>query len=225
MAPRSRGETPAYVILRPLVFTVGLALGAVAQALAQLSTPSPAPQMPPATSAPSETPSESPAPAESATPTALPTATPPVTISPSPTPTPTPLFTITPLFSPTPAPTPTPAATPYNPYKYIVEPTPNPNASPGAPQIIRVEINDHIVHVGGQFACRITTSPNVSSVVISVIGRNIEIPKAQDGLFAGIQQIPSYIPPWFLKTYEVTFNALTPDGQRTSTTLPITLAY
>ncbi len=90
---------------------------------------------------------------------------------------------------------------------------------------MRIEINDSTVHVGGIFACRITTTPNVSSVVLSVEGRNIEIPKAEDGLFAGIQKIPGFIPPWFLKTYQVTFNALTPDGQKTATTIPITLAY
>jgi hypothetical protein len=218
MATGSREEAPTDVIVRPAVFTLGLALGAAAQALAQLATPSPAP-LPPATSAPSETPSA--LPSESPSPVATPTSLPTIT----PSPTPTPLFTITPLFSPTPTPTPTPAATPYNPYKYVVEPTPDPNASPGAPQIVRIEINDKIVHVGQQFACRITTTPNVSSVILTVEGRDIQIPKAQDGLFAGIQKIPAYIPPWFLKTYQVTFNALTPDGQKTSTTLPVTLAY
>jgi hypothetical protein len=160
---------------------------------------------------PSATPSESPSP----TPTPLPTVTPP--------PAPTPLFTYTPLFTPLPSPTPT--ATPVNPYKYVVEPTPDPSASPGAPQIIRIEIIDKTIHVGGQFACRITTTPNVSTVVMSAEGRNIQIPKAQDGLFAGIQQIPGFIPPWFLKTYQVTFTAQTPDGQKAAASLPLTLAY
>lgn len=205
MAPRPREETPTYVILRPAVFTLGLALGAAAQALAQLSTPSPAPQVPP--------------------PSGTPSATPTASESPTPAPSPTPLFTYTPLFSPTPSPTPAPTATPVNPYKYVVEPKPDPNASPGAPQILRVEINDKVVHVGGQFACRITTTPNVSSLILEVMGRQIEIPKAQDGLFAGIQAIPSFIPPWYIKTYDLTFNALTPNGQRASTTLPVTLAY
>lgn len=219
MAACSREETPAYVILRPVVFTFGLGLGVVAQALAQLTTPSPAPQLPPATSTPSAMPSESLSPS----PTPMPTLSP--EISPTPTPTPTPLFSITPLFSPSPTPTPTPAATPYNPYQYVVEPTPNPSASPGAPQIIRVEINDKVVHVGGQFACRITTTPNVAKLILEVMGRQIEIPKAQDGLFAGIQQIPSFIPPWYIKTYDITFDALTPNGQKASTTLPVTLSY
>ena len=138
-----------------------------------------------------------------------------------------PVEAATPTPAPTlsPAPTPAPTATPQNPYKYVVDPTPNPLAAPDAPQIIRIEINDKVVHVGGQFACRITTSPNVSNVVISVEGHDINIPKAQDGLFAGIQGIPGFIPPWFLKTYQVTFNALTQDGKKASTTIPITLAY
>lgn len=107
----------------------------------------------------------------------------------------------------------------------MVDPPLDPNALPGTPLILRIEINDKTIHVGGQFACRITTTPNVSSLVISVEGHQIEIPKAQDGLFAGIQTIPSFIPPWFLKTYQVTFNALTEDGRKTSATIPITLAY
>ena len=188
------------MIFRLIVFTIGFALGAAAQAVAQLSTPAPEPQPEISASAiPIATPSESP------------TATPAPTASPAPTATPTS--------------TPTPTATPVNPYKYVVEPTPDPSASPGAPQIVRIEIIDKTVHIGGQFACRITTSLNVTNLVLSVEGHDISIPKAQDGVFAGIQNIPSFIPPWFLKTYQVTFNALTADGKKASTTIPITLAY
>jgi len=190
------------VIFRLIIFTIGFALGAAAQAVAQLSTPAPEPQ--PEISA-----------------TAAPTAT--VTATPTPLPAPTEV----PLASPSPSPSasPVPTATPANPYKYVVEPTPDPNASPGAPQIVRIEIIDKTVHVGGQFACRITTSPNVANLILSVEGHDISIPKAQDGVFAGIQTIPSFIPPWFLKTYQVTFNAVTADGKKASTTIPITLAY
>ncbi len=133
--------------------------------------------------------------------------------------------TETPSATPSPAASPSPTATPQNPYKYIVEPTPDPSASAGAPQIVRIEIIDKTIHIGGQFACRITTSPNVANLVLSVEGHDISIPKAQDGVFAGIQTIPSFIPPWFLKTYQVTFNALTADGKKASMTIPITLAY
>jgi len=188
------------VIFRLIVFTIGLALGAAAQAVAQLETPAPAPQ--PEVSA-----------------SVAPIATP------SPTETPTPAPTLSPAPTASPSATPTPTATPENPYKYIVEPTPDPNASPGAPQILRIEIIDKTVHIGGQFACRITTSPNVANLVLSVEGHDVSIPKAQDGVFAGIQTIPSFIPPWFLKTYQVTFNALTADGKKASMTIPITLAY
>jgi len=184
------------VIFRLIVFTIGFTLGAVAQAVAQLSTPAPEPQPPVSASASAE-------PAASATPTETPSATPAPAASPSPSPT----------------------ATPQNPYKYIVEPTPDPNATAGAPQIVRIEIIDKTIHIGGQFACRITTSPNVANLVLSVEGHDISIPKAQDGVFAGIQTIPSFIPPWFLKTYQVTFNALTADGKKASMTIPITLAY
>ena len=148
---------------------------------------------------------------------------PEVSASAEPTPTATP--TEAPSATPSPAVSPSPTATPQNPYKYIVEPTPDPSASADAPQIVRIEIIDKTIHIGGQFACRITTSPNVANLVLSVEGHDIAIPKAQDGVFAGIQTIPSFIPPWFLKTYQVTFNALTADGKKASLTIPITLAY
>jgi len=187
------------VIFRLIIFTIGFALGAAAQAVAQLSTPAPEPQ--PEVSASAS------AAASIASPTATPTETPSATPAPTGAP-----------------PSPAPSAT-ENPYKYIVEPTPDPNATAGAPQIVRIEIIDKTIHIGGQFACRITTSPNVANLVISVEGHDISIPKAQDGVFAGIQAIPSFIPPWFLKTYQVTFNALTADGKKASMTIPITLAY
>ena len=188
------------MILRLVVFTIGFALGAAAQAAAQLATPEPSPQ--PAASASAEA-----------------TATPAEVASPTPEPTTTPTATVTPAVGPA------PTTAPENPYKYVVDPPPNPMAAADAPQILRIEINDKVVHVGGQFACRITTSRNVANVSISVEGHNINIPKAQDGLFAGIQGIPGFIPPWFLKTYQVTFNASTQDGRKASMTLPVTLAY
>lgn len=177
------------------------------------------PQASPATTAPTVSPMEMPSatPAVTETPAAVPT--------PTETPAPTVAPTAAPTVTPTPTPLPSPTATPVNPYKYVVDPPLDPNAAPGSPQISRIEINDKVVHVGGQIAIRVTTTPNVSTVYIEVEGRTINIPKAQDGLFAGIQQIPGFIPPWFLKTYQVTFNAVTPDGKRTSATIPIALAY
>ena len=207
------------MIFRCLVFTTGFALGAAAQALAQLQTPNPAPQLPPPTPAATASPSETPTETPSETPTEVPTQTPQPTIAPSPTP------SATATATPTSTPVPPPTATPQNPYKYVVDPTPDPNASPDAPQILRIEVNDRIIHVGGQVAFRVTTTPNVASVILSVEGHQIGIPKASDGLFAGIQTLPSFIPPWFLRTYQVTFNALTADGKRAAATIPLTLSY
>jgi hypothetical protein len=206
------------VIFRPVVFTLGLALGAAAQAVAQLATPGPAPLTPAASVAPSLTPT----PAATLAPPSISTA-PVFTPTPSATPTP-PIAPSTPAASATPTVTPTASATPIQ-FTYVVDPTPDPNAPSDAPQIVRIEINDRVVHAGGEFACRITTTPNVASVVLTVEGRQVSIPKAQDGLFGGIQHIPSFIPPWFLKTYQVTFNAFTADGEKAAATIPITLAY
>ena len=157
--------------------------------------------------------------AQLATPAPAPQPAASATAAPTETPTPVPTATSSPAASPA------PSATPEDPYKYVVEPAPDPSALPGAPQIIRIEVIDKTVHIGGQFAVRITTSSNVANLVVSVEGHDVAIPKAQDGLFAGIQTIPSFIPSWFLKTYQVTFNALTADGKKASMTIPITLAY
>lgn len=171
-----------------MLFTVGLALGAAAQACAQLATPAPSPLPAPVTSA-------SPVPASTAT--ATPVQTPPI---------------------------PPPSATPLSPYRYVLEPTPIPSAAPDVPQIIRVELNDQTLHAGGPLAVRITTSPNVKRVVASTEGQNLEIVKAQDGIFAGVTTLPGFIPPWFFKTYQVTITAST-DNKRATYTFPLTIAH
>jgi hypothetical protein len=211
------------VIFRSTIFTIGFALGAAAQAVAQLATPSAAPQPAPATAVPtptaavSQSPLPSPTPAATVAPTVSPSGAPSATSSVTP--------SAAPAASPTATATATPTASPGMQFKYVVDPTPDPSAAPGGPQILKIEINDRTVHVGGLFACRITTTPNVATLVLSVDGHQIGIPKAQDGVFAGQQNIPGFIPPWFLKTYQVTFNALTADGQKSSTTVPVTLSY
>lgn len=175
------------MILRALIFTVGLALSLAVQAYAQLVTPTPSPL-------PSPTASSSPVPTATATATA------------------------------TPVETPSPAATPPSPYKYILEPVPSPSVAPDVPQIIRIELNDQTLHAGGQLAVRITTSPNVKRVVASTEGQNLEIVKAQDGVFAGMATLPGFIPPWFFKTYQVTVTAST-DSKRATYTFPLTIAH
>jgi hypothetical protein len=174
------------VILRPVIFTLGFALGAAAQAVAQLATPAPTPQIPPASAAPEASPSP-----------AVPT--------------------------PTPAPTGVPATATPSPYKYVVNATPNPNASPGAPQILRIEVNDQTIHPGGPVAIRVTTTPDVKTMIATAEGHDITIPKAQDGLFAGMTTLPSFIPFWMLKTYQVTFTGISGDGRRAAMTIPVTL--
>lgn len=189
-------------MFRLVAFTLGIMLGATAQAFGQLPTPAPAPQPPP-----EQTETAAPTPAQSPIP--QPTAIPPTPFPP----------TATPLPSASPAATPTPPS----PYKYVVEPTPDPGLSPGVPQIVRIEVNDQTIHPGGQFAVRVTTSPNATRVFATAEGHDIEIPRAQAGLFAGLTTIPGWIPPFFFRTYQVTFTALTQDGKRSTYTIPIAL--
>ncbi|MBV8151541.1 MAG: hypothetical protein JOY59_08290 [Candidatus Eremiobacteraeota bacterium] len=152
-----------------------------------------------------------PAPQPPGEPTAVPSAAPTPSATPAPTPTTLPA-------------SPAPSPTPFNPYKYVVEPSPNPNAAAGAPQIFRIEFNDSVLHPGGQVAVRVTTTTNVSRVTGSTEGYRMEIQKAQDGVFAGLSTIPGFIPSWYLRTYQVTFTAETPDGKKASFTIPVTLA-
>lgn len=138
---------------------------------------------------------------------------------PSALPSPTPLPSATPLPSPTPA----PSATPPSPYLYIVEPPPEPAAAPDGPKIVRIELNDRTLRPGGLLAVRVTTTPNVNRIVASTSGYSIDIVKAADGLFAGMTNLPSGVPLWFLRTYQVTFTAFAQDGRRATATIPVTL--
>jgi hypothetical protein len=146
--------------------------------------------------------------------------TPPPISTPSPSPAPTPAATTTPV-PPTPTPTPQPSGSP-NPFAYIVEP-PAPAAS-NAPRIAEIAANDRVLHKGGMLLVRITTSLDVTRVVLRGMGHEIAVPQMSPGVFSGQQQLPSGIPFFMLnRTYQIEVVATTADGRNASFTVPVRL--
>jgi hypothetical protein len=71
---------------------------------------------------------------------------------------------------------------------------------------------------------KVTTSPDVTAIVARTMGRELGIPQAAPGLFAGQQQLPGGIPFWLLnRTYQIEFVATTADGRSASYTVPVRL--
>jgi hypothetical protein len=150
--------------------------------------------------------------------------TPPPLVAPSPAATalPSPVATAQPATpAPTLTPSPVPASTTTpNPFGYIVSPSPPPA---GAPRIIEVALNDKVLRPGGLLLVRVTTSPEITKMVVRTMGREIGIPLASPGVFAGQQQIPNGgIPSYMLnRTYQCDFVGTTADGRTAVATLPI----
>jgi hypothetical protein len=144
--------------------------------------------------------------------------TPPPVVSPAPQPT----ATTTPI-PPTPVPSavPQPSGTP-NPFGYIVVP-PLPVAG-NAPRISEIAANDRVLHKGGMLLVRITTSLDVTRVVLRGMGHEIAVPQISPGVFSGQEQLPSGIPFFMLnRTYQIEVLATTGDGRSTSFTVPVRL--
>ncbi len=133
----------------------------------------------------------------------------------SPSPAPSPAATTTPV-----PPSPQPSTTP-NPFGYVVAPSPVPTAGP---RIVEIALNDKVMHMGGMLLVKVTTSPDVTAIVARTMGRELGIPQAAPGVFAGQQQLPSGIPFWLLnRTYQIEFVATTADGRSASYTIPVRL--
>jgi hypothetical protein len=130
---------------------------------------------------------------------------------------------VTPAPAPTATTTPAPPATQPapNPFGYIVVPSPGPT---GQPQFLEIAANDKVLHPGQLAILRVTTTTDVTSVVANALGSDLALPQAAPGVFGGQEQLPGWIPFWYLgKNYTVTFTARTSDGRAATTTLPIRL--
>jgi hypothetical protein len=153
-------------------------------------------------------------------------------VSPAPAPTPQAPAVVTPAPAPaatTPAPAPTagttpvpPAASPApNPFGYVVVPSPGPS---GQPQFLEIAANDKVLHPGQLAILRVTVSSDVTSVTANALGSDLVLPQAAPGVFGGQQQLPGWIPFWYLgRNYTVQFTARTADGRVATASLPIRL--
>lgn len=163
----------------------------------------------------------SPAPAPAGPPTPPPLTSPSPTASPAAEPTPAPAETPSP--APSTSPSPSPAPTPATPYAYVVNPTPQPS---GEPQITQIALNDKVQHENGDLLIRVTTSADVSQVMLRAMGRQIALPQTAPGLFGAEQRLPGGIPFFFLnRWYNVDFVASTADGRSTTVTVPVRLEH
>jgi len=182
------------------------AFALLAAALLQVPQPEPQPQPSAPTAAPTAT--VAPIPTASTTPTAsplpTPTATPPATFPPEP------------VRTPAPSPRPTPTL-----FAYVVDP---PAGDPASPRILEIAVNDRTLHAGQWLLVKITTSPNVATLQVRTLGRQMYVPNLSPGLFGGQQQLPSWIPGFLLnRTYQIDVIATTSDGHTTIYSLPLRL--
>lgn len=83
-------------------------------------------------------------------------------------------------------------------------------------------LNDRVLHAGGMLQVRVTTSPDVTTMVARTMGHEIAVPLYSLGVFAGQQQMPTGIPFFLLnRTYQVDFVATTADGRTSVASLPV----
>jgi len=147
-------------------------------------------------------------------------ATPSPAVSPPPTP-PPPTATTTPVPAPA-TPAPAPSATPGL-YAYVLN-FPPPASATNGPVITQVALNDRTIHAGGPLLIQVLTSPNVVGVEARCFGRFIAIPQAGPGLFSLSYTLPTSIPLFLFRTFDIVIAAATPDGQQTTKDFSLTLA-
>ncbi len=97
-----------------------------------------------------------------------------------------------------------------------------PPQTTGGPRILAIEMSDQTLHPNTDIALRVLTSPEVTTVVASALGREIAIPQLSPGVFAAQSHIPA-VPFFLLRTYAVEFRAVDQSGQIASITLQIRL--
>jgi hypothetical protein len=93
------------------------------------------------------------------------------------------------------------------------------------PVITQVEVNDHTIHAGGPLMLQVTTSPNVVGVEARCFGRFLAIPQVSPGIFALSYTLPTQIPFYLFRTFDIVIAAATPDGQQTTKGFQLTLAH
>jgi len=101
---------------------------------------------------------------------------------------------------------------------------PPPAAPTTGPVITQVSLNDRTIHAGGPLMIQVTTSPNVVGVEARCFGRFLAIPQVSPGVFALAYTLPTAIPSFLFRSFDIVIAAATPDGQQTTKDFSLTLA-
>ena len=106
-------------------------------------------------------------------------------------------------------------------YAYVVVPSASPSSA--GPQILEVSLLSRDYTAPGPVAVRVRTSPDVTTVTATLMGREVGVPRIGDGTFEMHQQLPDI--PFFLKgrDYTVKFVAATTDGRKTEANIAVHL--
>jgi len=107
-------------------------------------------------------------------------------------------------------------------FAYIVAPPSDANASAGTPRILEIALNAQTLVSPGPVLVRITTTPDVISVIARALGREITIQQASPGVFSGGETIPR-VPAFMRRAYEVEIVAANAAGKTARATVPIAL--
>jgi hypothetical protein len=158
--------------------------------------------------------------AQPAPPVALPSPAP--SPEPLPQPSPSPAPSIAPPVVPTPAPLPTATPTP-NPFHYVYTPAP---PSAGNPWINEIALGDQTIHSGGTYIVRVTTSPDVTSVVAQAMGSSFALPNTGPGKFfvtGTVPVVPFFMAGYLNRDYSIDVVATTADGHSTHASVNVRL--
>jgi hypothetical protein len=95
-----------------------------------------------------------------------------------------------------------------------------PEPSPATPRIKKVELNSEELEAGGTIAIRVTTTPDVVSVVTGSGKRQGSLARSGRGVFVGESTLPHV--GGFLRVHiKLRFDASTADGRSTVVEVPV----
>lgn len=91
------------------------------------------------------------------------------------------------------------------------------------PVIYNIMVSPTAVHAGETVVGTVTTTSNVASVVATVRGLTVDVPRVGYGRFALAYRLPAVIPPAFNGTYALKVIARNVDGTEASRSVDVTL--
>lgn len=107
-------------------------------------------------------------------------------------------------------------------FGYVVAPPAELNAAAGSPRILEIALNAQTLVSPGPVLVRVTTTPDVVSVIARALGREITIQQASPGIFSGGETIPR-VPAFMRRSYDVEIVAATAAGKTAKASVAVTL--